>query len=47
MSDVTVATIRKGWKGYSDSFDFWLGNYENNTPTWTNSSKDEEEATTT
>jgi len=47
MSDVTVATIRKGWKGYSDSFDFWLGNYENNTPTWTNSSKDDEEAVTT
>ena len=39
MSEVTNATIRKGRKGTSDSFDFWLGNYENNYQTRTRSIK--------
>ena len=32
MSQVTNATIRKGWRGFSDSFDPWLGSYENAYP---------------
>ena len=27
MENVTVGMIRSGWKGYSDSFDPWLGRY--------------------
>ena len=27
MENVTRGMIRSGWKGYSDSFDPWLGNY--------------------
>lgn len=29
MSEVTEATIRKGWKGFSDSFDPWMGEFIN------------------
>ncbi len=28
MENVTVGMIRSGWKGYSDSFDPWLGRYD-------------------
>ena len=27
MENVTRGMIRSGWKGYSDSFDPWMGNY--------------------
>ena len=27
MENVTVGKIRSGWKGYSDSFDPWLGTF--------------------
>ena len=30
MKNVTRGTRRSGWKGYSDSFDPWMGNYVNN-----------------
>ena len=33
MENVTVGMIRSGWKGYSDSFDPWMGRYFNNNTT--------------
>ena len=38
MENVTQGMIRSGWKGYSDSFDPWMGRYNkllkpNETPT--------------
>ena len=38
MENVTRGMIRSGWKGYSDSFDPWMGTYTNtsNVPTTNN-----------
>mgnify|MGYP001158560439 FL=1 len=33
MENVTVGMMRSGWKGYSDSFDPWMGKYYNNNTT--------------
>ena len=33
MENVTVGMIRSGWKGYSDSFDPWMGRYFNDNTT--------------
>ena len=33
METVTVGMMRSGWKGYSDSFDPWMGKYYNDNTT--------------
>ena len=42
VENVTRGMIRSGWKGYSDSFDPWMGTYSNtsNVPTNDDSSDD-------
>ena len=42
MENVTRGMIRSGWKGYSDSFDPWMGTYTNtsNIPTNDDDTKD-------
>ena len=42
VENVTRGMIRSGWKGYSDSFDPWMGTYSNtsNVPTNNDSSDD-------
>ena len=32
MENVTRGMIRSGWKGYSDSFDPWMGRYDDHDP---------------
>ena len=41
MENVTRGMIRSGWKGYSDSFDPWLGSYPEVYNTYPNVPQDE------